>query len=343
MRMPAEWENPDRILITWPDSRTDWDYIIEEAGTQFARIVGALNRHGIRVVLICGENPEDIFRTISSLTGHEVRRELVTVVNSVDFNDTWTRDYGPLTVEKDGRMLELDFGFNGWGLKFAADHDNLVNLSLARNGILDMERYRNHRDFTLEGGSVESDGNGTVLTTTRCLTSPNRNGGKTKEEIEPVLAERLGARRVLWLDHGMLEGDDTDNHVDTLARIAPCDTILYIEPPKDRGDVHFEELDAMRRQLESFKTEDGRPYRLIPLPFPDAVYDEEGNRLPATYANYLVTGSHLFVPFYSQPDNDMKAVAQISKAFPDHEIVGVECSTLLRQHGSLHCSTMQLY
>lgn len=341
-RMPAEWENPASILMAWPMAESDWGYIIDNARRQFGRMIEAYTASGLHVLLLCGEGPDAL---MSHLRGfRSLRADRVTVITGVPYNDTWTRDYGPITMEmSDGGRLMLDFGFNGWGLKFAADRDNLVNLHLAENGNFPEGSYRNHRDFILEGGSVESDGRGTILTTSRCLLSPNRNGGRTKEEIERIMADRLGAKRVLWIDYGYLEGDDTDSHVDTLARLAPKDTIVYVDAPEDPSDPHYEELTMMRRQLEGFITDSGKRYRLVPLPFADPVYDDEGNRLPATYANYLVTATHLFMPVYSRPEKDSLAAERLANAFPRHEIIGVECTTLLYQHGSLHCSTMQIY
>ena len=244
-------------------------------------------------------------------------------------------------MERGERLRALDFGFNGWGLKFAADRDNLVNLHLKEKFIILPDAYRNERDFILEGGSLESDGAGTILTTSECLQSPNRNGGKSKGELNEILASRLGAEHVLWLDYGSLAGDDTDSHIDTLCRIAPSNSILFTGC-RNIDDEHFETLLKMRAQLTLFRTPEGEPYNLIELPFPDAIYDEEGYRLPATYANYLVTPTHIFMPTYGQPMNDDLACRMVKVAFPDHEVIGVDCTTLIKQHGSLHCATMQI-
>jgi len=259
----------------------------------------------------------------------------------IDYNDTWTRDYGPLTIVKYDCLRALDFGFNGWGLKFAADKDNLANLRMMENFIIPKAVYRNEREFVLEGGSVETDGEGTILTTSKCLCSPNRNGGLTKEKAESMLHQYLGASHVLFLDYGELEGDDTDSHIDTLARLAPENIILFTGC-RDIDDPHFEELLKMRAQLTLFRNAEGEPFNLVELPLPLPIYDEEGNRLPATYANYLVTDKAIFIPTYNQPDNDLLAMQTIRIAFPDHKIVGVDCTTLIKQHGSLHCATMQL-
>lgn len=334
--MLAEWENPSAILLALPNSGTDWAPILSEATGQYARLIRALTEGGEKLIVI--RHPEEeIDPELKKLLEDQV------VTEDITYNDTWTRDYGSITVEEYGRLRELDFGFNGWGLKFASNFDNLVNRNLALRGYRTDGLYENHRDFTLEGGSMETDGKGTVLTTTRCLCSPNRNGGKEKREIEEILKERLGAERVLWLDFGFLAGDDTDSHVDTLARMAPNDTIIYVAPPVDEEDEHFVELQRMEGQLKEFRTSEGLPYRLIPLPFPDPIFDEDGERLPATYANYLVTGKNLYIPVYGQPDNDRLAVERIGDAFPGHKVFTVDCRTLIRQHGSLHCSTMQLY
>ena len=204
------------------------------------------------------------------------------------------------------------------------------------------DQYSNERDFILEGGSVETDGKGTLLTTTRCLTSPNRNGGKSKEELNTILAERLGVNHVLWLDYGALAGDDTDSHIDTLARLAPDNTILFTGC-RNVDDEHFEELLKMRAQLTLFRNQEGEPYNLIELPLPDPIYDEAGDRLPATYANFLVTDKVVFMPVYGQPANDALAMQTVRIAYPEHEVVGIDCRPLIKQHGSLHCATMQLH
>lgn len=335
-RFIAEWEEATDLLLALPTAATDWAYMLADARAQYVRLVGAIAGEGLCVTVLCHDRRE----------AEEVLAPVMTpMVRLVEcpYNDTWTRDYGPLTVSRYGEELRaLDFGFNGWGLKFAADRDNLVNLRLAQMPVLNPDIYRNNRDFELEGGSVESDGHGTVLTTSRCLCSPNRNGGRSKKELNAVLHERLGAEHVLWLDYGALEGDDTDSHIDTLARLAPGDTILFTGC-RDMDDPHFEELLRMRAQLELFRTAEGNPFNLVELPLPDPIHDENGERLPATYANYLVYGGRIFMPVYGQPQNDLTACMTVRVAYPDHKVVPVDCRDLIRQHGSLHCATMQLY
>lgn len=334
IRFIAEWEPVEYILLALPHKDTDWNYMLKEATDQYVRLVKAITDEGLKVVLLCPDMAE------AAAIMADCNQDMIRYVE-MDYNDTWTRDYAFLTVERNERLRALDFGFNAWGLKFAADKDNLINLNLDNNGMMMPMVYRNERDFVLEGGSVETDGHGTLMTTSRCLQSPNRNGGRTKGELNAILAERLGVDHVLWLDHGALEGDDTDSHIDTLARLAPDDTIVFTGT-RNFDDPMFESLLAMRAQLSMFRTAEGNPYNLVELPLPDPVYDEEGMRLPATYANYLVANDIVFMPTYSQPDKDELAMRSIKIAYPGHKVVGVDCRALLNQHGSLHCATMQV-
>lgn len=255
-------------------------------------------------------------------------------------NDTWARDHGFITLlQEDASPLLLDFCFNGWGMKFAACKDNLINTHLYKSGALN-GHYINCRNFVLEGGSIESDGKGTLLTTSTCLLAPNRNDVLCREEIEQYLKERFNVLQVLWLDYGFLAGDDTDSHIDTLARLCPDNTIVYVQCTHTE-DEHHGALHAMEEQLKTFRTLDGNPFRLLPLPMPDAIYDTEGERLPATYANFLIMNKAVLYPTYNQPDNDHRAAQVLAEAFPEREIVGIDCRALIQQHGSLHCVTMQ--
>ena len=252
-------------------------------------------------------------------------------------NDTWARDHGFITVEEsDGTKVLLDFQFNGWGQKFAAELDNQINRQLYEQELVE-GRYESHLDFVLEGGSIESDGRGTIFTTRCCLMAPHRNQPLTQQQIDDRLKQYLGAERVVWLEHGSLIGDDTDGHIDTLVRICPDDTIIYTG-----GDGDHPDLDDMERELQTLRTLDGQPYRLLKLPLPRPIYDD-GDRLPATYANYLVVNGAVLVPTYNQPDLDQEAMRVVGLAYPDREIVGIDCRPVIRQHGSLHCCTMQYY
>lgn len=329
-----EWAPQQALLLTLPCDDTDWSYMLPEIIGCYKDILKALETCGTPVHLVCRSIGE-----ARSLLGDDLLGFVT--LHEADYNDTWIRDYGPLTVQEGENLRTLDFGFNGWGLKFAADRDNLVNLQLARSGFL-ATTYLNQRDFVLEGGSIETDGQGTILTTSRCLCSPNRNGGLTKPQAEEQLRTRLGARHILWLDHGALAGDDTDSHIDTLARLAPDDIIIYVGC-HDCDDEHFSDLQLMKEQLQRFRTPRGNPYNLVELPLPKAIFDpDDGSRLPATYANYLLTNDLVLVPAYGQHATDELARRILSTVFPTRLAVSVDCRPLIRQHGSLHCATMQL-
>jgi len=331
-RLPAEWEHTDAILIAWPHADTDWAYMLDDAERCYVDMAAAIVPFAPLIVV--APDVEVPRRRLSRLPQERIR------YFEIPTNDTWTRDYGPITVIDDDRPLALDFQFNGWGLKFAADLDNLVTQKAHELGAF-CPRRENHLGITLEGGSIETDGRGTLLTTSECLLSPNRNGDMSREEFEELFADVFGIEKVNWLDHGFLLGDDTDSHIDTLARIVPDNNLLYVTTD-DKDYWHYEELTLMEEQLRTFTDIDGTPYRMLPLPLPNPIYDENGERLPATYANYLVVNGGVVVPTYGQPDNDILAVATIKKAFPHHEIRTVDCLPLIRQHGSLHCSTMQI-
>ena len=254
-------------------------------------------------------------------------------------NDTWARDHGFITLTDDeGHHRLLDFCFNGWGEKFPAELDNAINRRLYDEGKLG-GNYVDCLDFVLEGGSIESDGRGTVFTTTGCLLAPHRNQPLTKAQIEERLKRDLHAERILWIDHGNLTGDDTDGHIDTLVRICPDDTLLYMGCD-DPEDEQYDELRLMEEQLKTFRTIDGRPYLMKKLPMPRPIYDGD-DRLPATYANFLIINGAVLCPTYAQPDLDAEALRIIGEAFPDREIVGIDCRSIIKQHGSLHCCTMQ--
>lgn len=331
-RFPAEWEKSDAILLSWPHEDTDWGYMLERVTECYVNVVKAITQ--FMPVIIVSPKTEIVTSCLP--------KELLSKVTicETQTNDTWARDFGPITLlDCEGNPVLLDFKFNAWGLKFAADKDNLITKSLYDKQYI-KGVYQNHLGFVLEGGSIETDGNGLLLTTSECLLSPNRNGDKNKDEIEAYLKSALNIEKVLWLNHGFLKGDDTDSHIDTLARLAPNNSILYVKC-SDEKDIHFEELSKMEEELESFTNMDNESFNLVPLPLPDPVY-EDGERLPATYANYLVTEKAVFVPVYGQ-QKDSVALKQLQKVFADKEIIPIDCTALICQHGSLHCITMQLY
>jgi agmatine deiminase len=332
-RLPAEWEEQDGVLLAWPHAESDWQpvlHLVEPVFIEIARQISLVEQ-----VVVVAPGYHDVQLRLAKAGAKMANVRL----HGIGTNDTWARDFGPITVLEEGRPKILDFGFNGWGLKFAANLDNLITGRLHHAGAFGATPFATV-GLILEGGSIESDGAGTILTTAQCLLSPNRNPPMSREAIEAALAGLLGADRFLWLENGFLAGDDTDSHVDTLARLAPNDTIAYVACD-DPADEHYQALKAMEKELQGFRTRGGGPYRLLPLPWPRAVFDEEGNRLPATYANFLVINGAVLVPTY-RDENDGTALTTMATAFPGRRIIGIDCTPLILQHGSLHCVTMQI-
>ena len=331
IQFPAEWHSQSAIQITWPHEGTDWNDILDEVTAFYINLSKEILKHS-RLMIVCKESKE--------IKKHfTVAEQINLLLVEAESNDTWARDHGAISVLIDGKPAIYDFGFNAWGLKFAANYDNQITSELFSRNIFEKNvKYYNYLNFILEGGAIETDGEGTLLTTSKCLLAPNRNQPLTKHEIEEFLKKTLGLKQVLWLNYGFLLGDDTDNHIDTLARFCDKDTVAYVQCT-DEKDVHFQELKKMEEELVNFNKLDGNSYNLIPLPMAKAVY-EENQRLPATYANFLILNNVVLMPTYSS-DKDSIAKAQLQKAFPDREIIGVDCTTLIKQHGSLHCITMQ--
>lgn len=326
---PAEWEPQSAVQIIWPHTGTDWSPMLDEATDCFAAVASKIAAR--ETLLVVCVDSEAVRQRIGD-AGNVIYREMPT-------NDTWARDCGGITVFADGRPVIYDFVFNGWGMKFAANHDNLITRRLARMGVFGQDvEVVNMQPLVLEGGSIETDGQGTLLTTVECLSSVNRNEYLGKEQLEYHLRNCFGADRILWLENGYLAGDDTDSHIDTLARFCDPQTIAYVRC-NDPNDEHYYELQAMEEELRAFRTTDGRPYRLLPLPMADEICFD-GERLPATYANFLIINNAVLMPFYMS-DKDEIARAALQNAFPEREIIGIDCRALIKQHGSLHCITMQ--
>ncbi|MBQ7471595.1 MAG: agmatine deiminase family protein [Prevotella sp.] len=347
-RLPAEWEPQWGVLLTWPHESTDWAPYLQDIINTMTTMAHEIVRRENVLIVAWDEN----------LVPQELREHERVWIASFPTDDTWARDHGPITLmrrEERGERKEevlpcwLDFKFNGWGEKFLAEYDNLVPQKLfATTEFLEWVNYENHEDFVLEGGSIECDGQGTVFTTSQCLLAPHRNQPLSQEEIEEQLKRRLRADKVVWLDHGNLVGDDTDGHIDTIVRVAPDDALIYVGCD-DPHDEQYEDFLALEEQLKTLRTTEGKPYRLLRLPMPDAIFEERGEgseereeRLPATYANFLVINGAVLVPVYGQEENDRRAMEVIQQAFPDREMVPIDSRTIIRQHGSVHCLTMQI-
>ncbi|MBQ0056655.1 MAG: agmatine deiminase family protein [Bacteroidales bacterium] len=373
-RLPAEWEPQSFVQIAWPHADTDWNPYLQSAVECYRNVAREVSLR--EDLIIVTPEPESVREILNDTPG--VMMDRIHILE-VPTNDTWARDHAFLTLvgesgmegiedkedkgdkgdkedkgdkgDKGGKILS-DFCFNGWGQKFASNFDNRINehtFEWLSQNLKGEVSYADNRRIVLEGGSVESDGCGTLLTTTSCLMAPNRNYYETKAEAEEMLRRTLNAKHILWLDNSWLDGDDTDGHIDTVARLCPNDTIVYVQCT-DPEDEHFGTLSAMERELMALRTIDGRPFRLIPVPLPDPVIEgnfayfveeEREQRLPATYANFLIVNGAVLMPTYGQPAKDRQAMEALQDAFPDREIVGIDCQVLVRQHGSLHCITMQ--
>lgn len=329
--LPAEWHPQSAVQLTWPHADTDWAPILDEVVPCFVAIAKEVIKRE-KLLIVCPD-AEAVRAQLGEVDYGRIR------FYEMETNDTWARDHGGISLFDGGEPVIYDFVFNGWGMKFAAHLDNLITRKLAAQRAFAPDiPVINMQPFVLEGGSIESDGAGTLLTTVECLASVNRNEYLQKEELEAYLKEVLGFKRILWLENGYLAGDDTDSHVDTLARFCRVDTIAYVQCT-DETDEHFEELQAMEQELQAFRQMNGEPYHLVPLPMADPV-EWGGERLPATYANFLIMNGAVLLPFYNSPKDEVvrKALQQV---FPEREVVGINCLPLIKQHGSLHCVTMQ--
>ncbi|WP_251976502.1 agmatine deiminase family protein [Salinicola avicenniae] len=335
-RLFPEWHPQDAIQLTWPAPDSDWAPLLERIEATFEALIVAITRYQPVLVSVFDAGLQARLEARFLALGVPAERLHLLVVES---DDTWARDHGPIAIEHHGAIELLDYVFTGWGGKFAADRDNRLNRALADQGVFSAPLVT--RELVLEGGAIDTDGEGTLLTTRQCLLNPNRNPTLDRDAIERRLADDLGISRVLWLEHGYLEGDDTDSHVDTLARFCDPATIAYVRCD-DPDDPHYAALAAMEQELKALRREDGSPYRLVPLPWPRACHDpEDGHRLPATYANFLIINGAVLVPTYADPA-DWQALRALDAAFPGRDVIPIDCRAVIRQHGSLHCLTMQL-
>lgn len=331
--LPPEWAPQSAVMLTWPRRDGDFASALPAVEQNFFAIAAAITRFENLHVNVAEDAPGLAARLVGAGVANARLR-----VFQVPNDDVWARDHGPITVLRDSQPVHLDFRFNGWGGKFPAARDDELTRRLITLGAWDapVESV----DFVLEGGALEVDGEGTLLTTERCLLAPTRNPKVSRTRIETLLRDKLGVRRVLWLKHGDLAGDDTDGHIDTLARFCDAHTLAY-QACEDAGDPHFAELAAMAEELAQLRTAGGMPYRLVPLPLPAPVFDADGRRLPAGYANFLIVNGAVLAPVYGDAA-DAVALERLRGCFPDRELVPIDCRALIHQYGSLHCISMQI-
>lgn len=332
--LPPEWAPQSAVLIAWPESSGDFGPWLTDVERNYCAAAREISRR--QTLIIACHGPEQRLHIESLLQNHANMAQALFA--DLPYNDCWVRDTAPITVLKDKQALLLDFQFNGWGGKHDCTLDAQLAQNLIQTGIF-ADSANQSVPMVLEGGSIEVDGCGSLLTSKRCLLNVNRNPSMTRDQIEAALMQYFGVQRILWLDFGHVEGDDTDSHIDTLARFCSPDTIAYTACD-DPEDSHYIELGLMRDQLAGFVTTEGKPYKLTPLPMPRAIFDENGQRLPAGYANFLIINGAVLTPVYDDPA-DAIALQRLSDCFPDRDIVPIDCRPLIHQYGSLHCATMQ--
>lgn len=328
-RWPAEWEKQDAIQFTFPHDDSDWKEYLNEAIVVFVEAIKAILP--FEKVILVTKNIKETKEYFKDIDLQNL------ILFEIESDDTWARDHGGITV-KDGKSFKiLDFTFNGWGLKFNGISDNKITnrLSTLNAFKVPVEEI----DFVLEGGAIETDGLGTLITTRHCMSSPFRNPSFSEDQINLLLSENLGVTKIYWLNHGYLAGDDTDSHIDTLVRFCNPNTLAYVKC-QDSEDEHFTELAKMEEELKDLTNIKGIPFKLVPLPWPDACYAADGHRLPATYANFLIINGAVLLPIYGVKQ-DNEAILIFEGLFPERKIIPVYSRTLIEQHGSLHCITMQ--
>lgn len=331
-RLPAEWEAIHAVMLTWPHRDGDWADSFEAIHNCYLGIVNAIQPYANIIISAADEALAEI-----------IRQDIGDIENvsifTVASDDTWVRDHGPITVYEEDEPVLLDFVFNGWGNKYPSENDNRITLSLYNSDAFPGYDYQ-QVDFVLEGGSIETDGNGTLLTTSSCLLTASRNTGMSLEDVEDVLEDRLGMVYFLWLENSALAGDDTDGHIDMLARFIDPETIAYTAC-NNKSDANYASLTAMKAELEALRNQDDEAYILVPLLMPEPLFNKQGKQLPASYANFLIVNKAVLVPTYGVAE-DENAITTLKLHFPEHEVVGVACRALIEQFGSLHCATMQL-
>ena len=355
-RMPAEWEPHAATWIAWPHNREDWPGKFQSIPWVYAEIVRHLARHELVEIIVTNAEAERSIRKLLKSSGVE----LGTVVrfNHWPTDRVWTRDYGPIFLRKDSSprswapqnlpgerpLLATTWRFNAW-----AKYPNWKNDAAIAAKIAAAQRVaavqpvlevagRKHR-VVLEGGSIDVNGWGTLLTTEECLLSPvqARNPRVNREQLENVFADYLGIRKVLWLGSGIV-GDDTHGHIDDLARFVGPDTVVTVVE-RDPTDANFAPLQENLRRLRSMTDQDGRPLRVVELPMPGPV-TFQGRRLPASYANFYIANGLVLVPVFND-QNDRVALNILAEVFSDRDVVGIYCGDLIWGFGAIHCMTQQ--
>ncbi len=319
IRAFGEWEDQELLMLSIPHINSDWAEYLDEILDSYEELVRAVSKY--QKVLLIAPNLSD-FDRFKKFDNCEFLQ--------IDTDDTWIRDYGAIDVRRGDEIISYDFKFNAWGGKFNSNKDNMVNKKLFEHFGTKLEEI----DLILEGGSIDFNGDGMMLTTTECLLNDNRNR-LSKDELEIKLKDLFGLNKIVWLNHGFIKGDDTDSHVDTLARFIDKNTVAYAACD-DKSDEHYEELNLMKQELEV------AGFNLVALPLPKPVI-YEGKRLGATYCNFIFINNAVIVPTYADKVADEYAINALKSALPNKDIIGVDSRVFIRQNGSLHCSSQNRY
>lgn len=333
--MPAEWDQHEATWLSWPHKEASWPGAFEPVPRIFARIAKALSGSELVRINVADQAFADRVRHL--LNDAEVDPEAVRF-HFNPTNDAWVRDHGPIYVvrDKDGKRERAinDWGYNAWGNKYPPyDKDDVVPTRIAE----EMGERLFTPGIVMEGGSIDVNGRGTLLTTEACLLNPNRNPHLDRSQIEGYLRDYLGVTNILWLGDGIV-GDDTDGHIDDLTRFVTADTVVTaIED--DPRDENYEILMANYKRLLTMKLEDGRPLQVVKLPMPGPVWFND-QRLPVSYANFYIANQKVLVPTYRH-ENDARACEILQRFFRDREVVGIDCTELIWGLGSIHCVTQQ--
>jgi len=335
--LPPEWAKQSGVMLTWPHRETIWAETLEDIDHVLVAVAKQITCREKLVISCFDQSHLQHINTLLKSGGVAVNNVAMYVAPC---NDIWVRDHGPLSILHQHKTILLDFIFNGWGNKYPCANDNEITRSLHAQHAFGSTHLKSV-EMVLEGGAIEVDGKGTLLTTSRCLLAKTRNPSMAKSEIIQQLQQLLGIKKILWLNHGYLAGDDTDGHIDTLARFTDPHTICYTRCT-DKKDEHYTALCAMENELHTFTDYQNNPYQCVPLPWPQARYaNDDGRRLPLTYANFLIINDAVLVPTYDDPA-DTEALNILAACFKEREIIGINCLPVIQWYGSLHCMTMQL-
>ncbi|MCC2617732.1 agmatine deiminase family protein [Aestuariibacter halophilus] len=325
-RLLPEWAPQEAIILAWPDQHTDWAPWLVEARQTYLALMQAITANGVGVILLIrSEAKPDFVAMADNLSG--------VLLVEADYNDTWVRDYGFLTLASGERRVPLSYVFNGWGNKFDARKDNDINLNVLASMCVEPMRFV---DMVCEGGALEIDQQGHLLSTALCLQNPERNGDQSLSAYQAAFAQQLGATRVSIFQHGHLEGDDTDGHIDTLVRFTPSQGLVIQSAFNVPQDPHHDGLRDLVEECRQHCPE----HTIFELPLP-CIVNAAGERLPASYANYLISNGQILFPVYGAPQ-DQQALEIVQRAHPGFQVVAIDALPLVQQFGSIHCISMQV-